>query len=82
MRCCAASARYPHAAWTMSRRRRLLLATLACVRGLNRRELEPVLSESEAKWLALAKAVKLDELPPAVGSICRTGFTNGWRNSS
>lgn len=46
--------------------RRLLLATLACVRGLNRRELEPVLSESEAKWLALAKAVKLDDLAPAV----------------
>ncbi|MBP8276531.1 MAG: RsmB/NOP family class I SAM-dependent RNA methyltransferase [Propionivibrio sp.] len=46
--------------------RRLLLATLACVRGLNRRELEPVLSENEAKWLAQAKAVRLDELPPPV----------------
>ena len=31
-----------------------------------RRELEPVLSENEAKWLAQAKAVRLDELPPPV----------------
>ena len=46
--------------------RRLLLATLACVQGLNRRELDVVLHESEGKWLAQAKAVKLDELPPAV----------------
>jgi 16S rRNA (cytosine967-C5)-methyltransferase len=46
--------------------RRLLLATLACVQGLNRRELDVVLHESESKWLAQAKAVKLDELPPAV----------------
>jgi 16S rRNA (cytosine967-C5)-methyltransferase len=33
---------------------------------MNRRELEAVLSESESKWLAQAKAVKIDELPPAV----------------
>ena len=46
--------------------RRLLLATLACVQGLNRRELDIVLHESEGKWLAQAKAVRLDELPPAV----------------
>lgn len=46
--------------------RRLLLATLACVHGLNRRELDVVLNEVEGKWLAHAKAVKLDELPPAV----------------
>ena len=46
--------------------RRLLLATLACVQGLNRRELDVVLHEVEGKWLAQAKAVKLDELPPAV----------------
>jgi 16S rRNA (cytosine967-C5)-methyltransferase len=46
--------------------RRLLLATLACVQGLNRRELDVVLNETEGKWLALAKAVKLDELSPAV----------------
>lgn len=46
--------------------RRLLLATLACVQGLNRRELDVVLHESEGKWLAQAKAVKLDELMPAV----------------
>ena len=46
--------------------RRLLLATLACVQGLNRRELDVVLNEVEGKWLAQAKAIKLDELPPAV----------------
>jgi len=46
--------------------RRLLLATLACVHGLNRRELDVVLNEVEGKWLAHAKAVKLEELPPAV----------------
>ena len=46
--------------------RRLLLATLACVQGLNRRELDVVLHESEGKWLAQAKAVKLEELMPAV----------------
>jgi 16S rRNA (cytosine967-C5)-methyltransferase len=33
---------------------------------MNRRQLEGVLSESESKWLAQAKAVKIDELPPAV----------------
>jgi 16S rRNA (cytosine967-C5)-methyltransferase len=46
--------------------RRLLLAALACLQGMNRRELEGVLSESEGKWLAQAKAVKVEELPPAV----------------
>ena len=46
--------------------RRLLLASLACVQGLNRRELESVLSESEGKWLGQAKAVKAEDLPPAV----------------
>ncbi len=46
--------------------RRLLLATLACVQGLNRRELDVVLHEAEGKWLARAKAVKLEDLPSAV----------------
>ncbi len=46
--------------------RRLLLAALACLQGMNRRELECVLSESESRWLAQAKAVKIDQLPPAV----------------
>ena len=46
--------------------RRLLLAYFACVGGMNRRELESVLSESEGKWLAQAKGVKVDDLPPAV----------------
>jgi 16S rRNA (cytosine967-C5)-methyltransferase len=46
--------------------RRLLLAALACLQGMNRRELECVLSESESRWLAQAKAVAIDQLPPAV----------------
>ncbi len=46
--------------------RRLLLAALACLQGMNRRELECVLSESEGKWLAQAKAVKMADLSPAV----------------
>jgi 16S rRNA (cytosine967-C5)-methyltransferase len=46
--------------------RRLLLATLACIQGLNRRELDVVLNEVEGKWLAQAKAIKLEDLPPAV----------------
>jgi 16S rRNA (cytosine967-C5)-methyltransferase len=46
--------------------RRLLLASLACIQGLNRRELDVVLNEVEGKWLAQAKAVKLEDLPPAV----------------
>ena len=46
--------------------RRLLLAALACIQGLNRRELDVVLNEVEGKWLAQAKAIKLEDLPPAV----------------
>ncbi len=46
--------------------RRLLLAALACLQGMNRRELAVVLNESERKWLAHAKAVKVDGLPVAV----------------
>jgi 16S rRNA (cytosine967-C5)-methyltransferase len=46
--------------------RRLLLAALACVQGMNRRQLAEVLSESESKWLAQAKAVRVEDLPPAV----------------
>lgn len=46
--------------------RRLLLATLACVQGMNRRELDIVLREVEGKWLAQAKAVRLEDLPDAV----------------
>ena len=46
--------------------RRLLLAALACVNGLNRKELDVVLRESEGKWLSEAKALKLESLPPAV----------------
>ena len=44
----------------------MLLAALACVQGMNRRELAVVLNESESKWLAHAKAVKVDGLPVAV----------------
>jgi len=46
--------------------RRLLLAALATVHGLNRRELDLVLHEAEGKWLAQAKAIKPEDLPPAV----------------
>lgn len=46
--------------------RRLLLAALACVQGWNRRELDVVLKEPEGKWLAQAKGVRSEELPPAV----------------
>lgn len=46
--------------------RRLLLAALACVQGWNRRELAPVLRESETGWLAEAKAVRYETMPPAV----------------
>lgn len=46
--------------------RRLLLAALACINGLNRRELDAVLNEAEGKWLAHAKAIRPEDLPPAV----------------
>lgn len=42
--------------------RRLLLATLACLQGMNRRELDGVTTEVERKWLAYAKAVPVDRL--------------------
>lgn len=46
--------------------RRLLLAALACTRGWSRRELDPVLKESEREWLGAAKALAEADLPPAV----------------
>jgi 16S rRNA (cytosine967-C5)-methyltransferase len=46
--------------------RRLLLAALVFARGLNLRELEPVLKAGEGEWLAEAKAIPEAELPPAV----------------
>ena len=46
--------------------RRLLLAALACVQRLNRRELDAVLGEAEGKWLANAKAMTPDDWPAAV----------------
>ncbi|WP_374682909.1 RsmB/NOP family class I SAM-dependent RNA methyltransferase [Accumulibacter sp.] len=46
--------------------RRLLLAALACLQGMNRRELGAVLSEAESHWLAHAKGVQVGELPAAV----------------
>lgn len=46
--------------------RALLLAALVCVRGLNSRELTPVLKGQEAEDLARYKAVDLSTLPPAV----------------
>jgi 16S rRNA (cytosine967-C5)-methyltransferase len=46
--------------------RRLLFAALACLLGWNRRELDGVLNEVEGKWLAQAKAVRLEDLSAAV----------------
>ncbi|MBC7946062.1 MAG: RsmB/NOP family class I SAM-dependent RNA methyltransferase, partial [Burkholderiales bacterium] len=42
--------------------RHMILAWLAKVQGLNARELEPCLSESEAKWVANLKAAPLGDL--------------------
>ena len=46
--------------------RQRLLATLAVARGWSQRELAPVLKASEEAWLAGVKAVRDDDLPPAV----------------
>jgi 16S rRNA (cytosine967-C5)-methyltransferase len=46
--------------------RRRLLAALAVTRGWSQRELAPVLKASEEEWLAAAKAVREEDLPPAV----------------
>ena len=46
--------------------RRLLRVYLACVQGLNLRELAPVLSEVDRVWMAQAKALRLNTLPAAV----------------
>jgi len=46
--------------------RQLLLAALIIVRGMNQRELAPVLKDSETDWLAALKAGKQAELPAAV----------------
>jgi len=46
--------------------RQRLLATLAVARGWSQRELMPVLKASEEAWLAGVKAVRDDDLAPAV----------------
>jgi 16S rRNA (cytosine967-C5)-methyltransferase len=46
--------------------RQLLLAALVCVRGFNARELEHILRGKESEELGRYKAIKEDELPPAV----------------
>ena len=46
--------------------RRVLLAALAVTRGWSKRELAPVLKPSEEEWLAAAKAMRDEDLPPAV----------------
>jgi 16S rRNA (cytosine967-C5)-methyltransferase len=46
--------------------RRRLLAALAVTRGWSQRELAPVLKGNEEEWLAAAKAVREEDLPPAV----------------
>ena len=49
----------------LTNRRRLLVA-LAVTRGWSQRELAPVLKGNEEEWLATAKAMGEDDLPPAV----------------
>lgn len=51
---------------TIATPRTLLLTYLIKFQGINLRELKPVISESEAKWLAEIKAVTLTSQPPAV----------------
>ena len=46
--------------------RRVLLVALAVTRGWSKRELAPVLKPSEEEWLAAAKAMRDEDLPPAV----------------
>ena len=46
--------------------RRLLLAWLGCVQKLNRREFGDVLDAAENQWLAQAKALRLEDFPPAL----------------
>lgn len=46
--------------------RRLLLAYLGCVRGLNRKEMESYVKPAEQEWIVAAKQVKADSLPAAV----------------
>jgi len=46
--------------------RRRLLAALAVTRGWSQRELAPVLKGNEEEWLAAAKAMGEEDLPPAV----------------
>ncbi|HQT26318.1 MAG TPA: RsmB/NOP family class I SAM-dependent RNA methyltransferase, partial [Burkholderiales bacterium] len=43
--------------------RRLLLACLSRIEGLNLKELQPYLTEEEEKWLKSLKAVPVDDLP-------------------
>ncbi|HEX6733547.1 MAG TPA: RsmB/NOP family class I SAM-dependent RNA methyltransferase [Azonexus sp.] len=49
----------------LSDRNRLLVA-LAATRGWSQRELAPVLKASEEEWLAAAKAMPENDMPPAV----------------
>ena len=46
--------------------RRLLLAALFCLRGWNLKELAPVTRDTDAAWLAAAKAAKTEDWPAAV----------------
>ena len=46
--------------------RKLLLAAMYCLRGWNLKQLAPILRDGDAEWLAVAKAAKTDEWPPAV----------------
>ncbi len=43
--------------------RKTVLAYLSRIEGMNLRELQPYLSESEEKWLASVKAVQIEDMP-------------------
>ena len=46
--------------------RKLLLAAMYCLRGWNLKQLAPILKEGAAVWLAVAKAARAEDWPPAV----------------
>ncbi len=46
--------------------RKLLLAAMYCLRGWNLKQLAPILKEGDAEWLAVAKAARAEDWPPAV----------------
>ena len=46
--------------------RKLLLASMFCLRGWNLKQMAPVLNDTDAEWLSAAKAMPVDDWPLAV----------------